>query len=218
MTERVVVGVDWDGDRRGGQWVCVALDAQKPLVATRKTFAEVLSEFADAAVVAVDMPVGFPTGGPGRRCDLEAAALVGASRVFPTYPREVYELEAHGDGTRLCIDRGWKKINRQSHGLRQRIFEVEPHTNVVVEVHPEVSFFEMNRRTRLPSKHTWTGLMMRRRLLEAEGIAFPEFVGVDVGSCDLLDAAAVAWTARRVGHGAQTLPAKPSRGESTITY
>jgi predicted RNase H-like nuclease len=89
----------------------------------------------------------------------------------------------------------------------------------VIEVHPEVSFWAMNNGQRLLSKHTWTGFMMRQRLLAREGIRFKEEIGAEVGSADLLDAGAAAWTARRVAGGiASVLPARARRGEPTITF
>jgi predicted RNase H-like nuclease len=53
----------------------------------------------------------------------------------------------------------------------------------------------------------------RRQLLAAEGIALADDLGLagqQVGVDDVLDAAAVAWTARRVADGsARRLPAEP---------
>lgn len=163
------------------------------------------------------MPVGLPKRSPGRRADDEAAALVGKS-VFPTYPRVVYEEESHAHAVKFCKARGWPGISLQSYGLGKRIFEVEPHTQRVTEVHPEVSFWAMNGFQRPPSKDTWNGLQIRRRLLRDEGIRFPEQLDLTVGSIDLLDAAAAAWSARRVRRDAKTLPDDPAPGEPTITY
>lgn len=63
------------------------------------------------------------------------------------------------------------------------------------------------------SKKTWAGLEHRRRLLAENGIRFPADLG-DAGRQaapdDILDAAAVAWTAARAAAGtAQPLPDPP---------
>ncbi len=51
-------------------------------------------------------------------------------------------------------------------------------------------------------KRTWNGLMERRRLLAAAGIELPaDLPGCDAGADDVLDAAAVAWTAARKARG-----------------
>ena len=81
----------------------------------------------------------------------------------------------------------------------------------VVEVHPEVSFAEMGGRPVAWSKRTWRGQHERRRLLAAHGLAVPDELGPlgEVSPADdILDAAAVAWTALRVARGqAFSLPA-----------
>jgi predicted RNase H-like nuclease len=63
------------------------------------------------------------------------------------------------------------------------------------------------------SKKTWAGLHKRLQLLDAEGIA----LGADLGTAgtmavidDVLDAAAAAWTARRIAEDvAVSLPSTP---------
>ena len=64
------------------------------------------------------------------------------------------------------------------------------------------------------SKSTWAGAVTRRRLLAAQGIELPGDLGLagqQVGVDDVLDAAAVAWTARRFAAGCSPLPAARAR-------
>ena len=65
------------------------------------------------------------------------------------------------------------------------------------------------------SKSTWAGAVRRRQLLAARGIDLDGdlgLAGLRVGVDDVLDAAAVAWTARRIADGcARRLPAEPER-------
>ncbi len=192
-----VVGVD---GCRGG-WVAVVLDRGRfDGFAVCPTFAAVLERLPDAEVFGVDVPIGLP-GRPGRKADRAAAALLGgrASTVFETFPRMVYRGPTYEAARDLCVERGWRKISRQSYGLGPRILEVgrrrrDPR---IIEVHPELSFLQMARHA-LASKHTWDGFFQRRRLLAAQGVDIPERLD-RAPLVDVLDAAAAAWSAARYG-------------------
>ncbi|HKY64927.1 MAG TPA: DUF429 domain-containing protein, partial [Acidimicrobiales bacterium] len=60
---------------------------------------------------------------------------------------------------------------------------------------------------------TWAGAAARRAAMAAEGIVVPDDIGpagLVAGSDDVLDAAAVAWTARRIAAGtARCFPDPP---------
>ncbi len=83
----------------------------------------------------------------------------------------------------------------------------------VVEVHPELSFAAMAGTPLRSRKNTWAGAVQRRTLLAQAGIVLDGDLGVAgerAGVDDVLDAAAAAWTARRVSHGcARCLPPTP---------
>ena len=73
----------------------------------------------------------------------------------------------------------------------------------VREVHPEVSFSLLAGAPILASKATWAGLEARRAVLATAGIVVPADLG-DAGRAgpdDVLDAAVVAWSARRIARG-----------------
>ncbi len=79
----------------------------------------------------------------------------------------------------------------------------------IVEVHPEASFRELAGEPLKHSKKTWNGMMQRMRLLEKAGINIPAELGEigRVGVDDVLDAAAIAWTANRYANNrARSLP------------
>lgn len=65
-------------------------------------------------------------------------------------------------------------------------------------------------------KRTWNGLAQRRACLERAGIKLPDQLkrGGLAGADDVLDAAAAAWSAWRIGTGAaaRTLPDPPQEG------
>lgn len=212
-----VVGVDWAGKK----WACVVFDGSSAHVVGLRTLREVVEAFADTTdCVGVDIPIGLPTDGAGRRADNEARKLVRASTVFQTFPRDIYGCGSHAEAVELCHSRGWPGPSRQSFGIWKCMREVEPFANDSFEVHPEVSFWQMNGRAKLgASKHTWNGFFERRALLEARGLHLPEGIAEELPPVDVLDAAAVAWTAWRIANNQHsTLPEHPEPGESTISY
>jgi predicted RNase H-like nuclease len=82
----------------------------------------------------------------------------------------------------------------------------------VVEAHPELCFAALAGAPLPERKHSWAGAVRRRALLAAAGIEVPDDLGPAgaVPVDDVLDAAAVAWTAARVAAGAaRSLPDPP---------
>ena len=77
-------------------------------------------------------------------------------------------------------------------------------------MHPELSFAELAGAPLAETKHSAAGRARRRALLAAAGIALPE--RVRAAEDDLLDAAAVAWSALRIASGtARVLPDPPAQ-------
>ena len=115
-------------------------------------------------------------------------------------------------------------ISRQAFNLRDKILQVDRWLPTalcpVVEVHPELSFGEMAGAPLADSKSTWAGAVTRHRLLAAQGIELClndlGLAGQQVGVDDVLDATAVAWTARRFA-AAQHAACRPSQSASAIT-
>ncbi|HEX6577253.1 MAG TPA: DUF429 domain-containing protein [Jiangellaceae bacterium] len=193
-----VAGVD---GAKGG-WVAILLDdgrfAGDRLLQPIETTWEAL---ADAQVIAIDIPIGY---GP-READTAARALLSgaASTVFSTPTREALE-RPFGPGL---------GVSAQAHALGPRI----KHVTVVAErdiriyeVHPEVSFRAMNAwRPLSHRKKSAGGALERIALLGSQGIALDHLD--EAGSVpldDVLDAAAAAWTANRIGlRTAEAVPA-----------
>lgn len=200
-----VTGID--GYPRG--WVAVDLDAEGK---ARARASRLLGDLVDpdAAVVAVDIPIGIPEEGR-RSADLEARRFVGGRRsaVFFTPPRAVLEAETYEEARQVAVVATGKSISSQSYALRGHILEADPLARAdprIVEVHPEVSFCELAGEPLRSSKHTPEGLRERRALLEAAGLVLPERPR-GVPEADLLDAAVAAWSAARYARGeAQPLP------------
>ena len=82
-----------------------------------------------------------------------------------------------------------------------------------MEAHPELSFAQLAGAPLAVRKSTWAGAEARRALLAEAGITLAGDLGLpgeQAGVDDVLDAAAAAWTARRVSQGrARCLPDPP---------
>lgn len=218
-----VVGVD---ACRGG-WLGLALTAAGP--APPRVFGgmvELLTELAEAQVVAVDIPIGLPGPGGVRPADRAAARFVGPRRssVFLTPPREVLAAPDYGEARRLARRLWVQGVSAQAYALRRRILEVEPLAERdprLREVHPEVSFRALAGAPLPHPKRSPEGARLRQALLASAGIR------VSVNGLpprtephDLLDAAAAAWSARRIALGlAGALPEEPPQdGSGRIWY
>lgn len=174
------------------------------------TFAAALERLDDAAAIGVDIPIGLPElGGEPRAADAAAREFVGPRRssVFPTPPREALLAATYADARVLV-----PSLSAQSYALRQKILDVDAKlSDRVFEVHPEVTFTHLAGAPLPHAKRTWNGMLERRRLLAGAGIAIPDSLPAGAAPADdLLDAAAVAWTAARVARGeARALPSNP---------
>ena len=181
--------------------------------------------------MAVDTPIGFPAG-YGRRAEHDAKTFLGIRRnsVFLTFPRCVYETDDYGVAKTRATQLTGKAVNKQSFGLRKRMFEAEALARDdprIIEVHPEVSFRELAGGSLDHAKTTWKGFALRRRLLLGQGIEIPDELAsgsldaratADPGCAtpdDVLDAAVAGWTAYRKATGdARRFPARADAGSS----
>ena len=127
-------------------WIAVAMAADGIARAHfLPTISAVESEIPDALVIAIDIPIGFPTTG-NREADLSARAVLGRRRssLFLTPSLAVLEAETHAIATALAVELTGQGISRQSYGLRAKIFEVAQWVSgapcPVHEAHHEVSF------------------------------------------------------------------------------
>ncbi len=186
--------------------------------------AELAVRFPAAKVIAVDIPLGFPEAGP-RRADAAARARLGPrkSSVFPVPPRAALEAEDYGRANALCRSLTGKGLSKQSYNLRDKVLEANAlwaTERRLHEVHPEMSFLALNGGPVPHYKKSWNGLELRRRLLLAAGIEIPP--GLDFGKAgadDVLDAAAVAWSARRIARGkGEHVPEDAADGEPVIWF
>lgn len=205
------IGIDAAG-RHG--WVGVVIDDEgfvaahvaasvSALVAEAETTAG-----APLAAIGVDIPIGL-VDGPKRTADVAARAYVGPRRssVFPAPHPAVVGLDDYDEVNRTLRSLGLPAASRQAFGLYGRIREVaalaaDPR---VLEVFPEASFRAMGESLVVSAKKTWNGAADRIARLAGTrpSIVVPADLGAagQVPADDVVDAAAVAWSARRWATG-----------------
>lgn len=214
--ESLVLGIDGCP----GGWVVVAGDErtnEAPLVFGQ--FEQIIERHPDAAVMAVDIPIGLPTRQDiHREADGAARAVLGKRRVtvFMTWPREVLMAPTYPAAKQIAQEMTGKKCTFQSYGMARRILEVDAlldrHPGIH-EIHPEVCFWAMNSQRPVESKKREpNGQEERKRLLASNGMPVQEgwlkVRGADPD--DVLDAMAALWSARRIARGeALALPPQP---------
>ncbi|QZY29547.1 DUF429 domain-containing protein [Nocardioides coralli] len=216
MSRRVVLGVD--GCRAG--WVGALLVGSEVKVLVEPditTLVATAGRTHPPAVVGIDIPIGLPDDGP-RVADVAARRELPVGRkssVFPTPVRAAVASASHPEANAAQRAATGKGLSVQGFHLCAKIAEVDRWVRLgpevpVLEVHPEVSFAAMGADT-VPSKRTAAGRAVRLAALRGAGITPPARLdGPGHGADDLLDACAVAWTARRHLTGAsRSLPADP---------
>ena len=216
---RDLVGAVLGVDACKAGWVGVLLSggtATVHVAATVRDLVQAADVEAWAEVVAIDIPIGLPDAGQ-RAADQLARRRVGprAPSVFTTATRAALLAATHAEA--VAVNRGLtgSGLSIQAYGLRTKILEVDAWVRTagrtVIEVHPEVSFAELNGGHLSTAKSTAEGLEQRRAALRRQGIALPDPLRRPrVGADDVLDAAAAAWTARHYAAGeASSLPDPP---------
>ncbi len=176
----------------------------------------------DAGAVAIDIPIGLPTGSESRQADTTARKALGERRssVFRTPIREALEASTYAVGNAISKARTGKGMSSQAFALGPKILEVDewiPKAPCpIFEIHPEVSFAEMLGAPAEFYKKTVAGALERRQGLQRAGIAVDHLLAQRVPRVhddDILDAAAAAWSAARLRDGsARSFPDPPEVG------
>jgi predicted RNase H-like nuclease len=176
-----------------------------------------LAGLALDGVTGIDMPLGLLAAG-WRTADLLARRALGrrGSCVFAIPPRPVWEQPTHANANQSCRELTGRGMSIQAWGLRGKLLEADEFRRAAAapplyEVHPELSFAALAGGAPVAdSKHTPSGRAIRRALLARAGIALPPRVP-GAAEDDLLDAAAVAWSAGRVAAGAAVTLSDPAQ-------
>ena len=234
MTSSPVAGID---GCRGG-WVAVLWDGNAASIHSSATLSDLCRILDDRArtslisegpdrgddsvipVIGIDMPIGLPDRG-ARRADRLAQKALGAraASIFVTPTRNASSLATQQQVSARNKELDGPGVSIQAFNILPKVREVDDFirsglvTSTVVEVHPEVSFQLLNGAPLEHSKRTTAGVHERQQLLAQAGLVVdpsreirPRLVGID----DVLDAAVVAWSARRVDEGlAVSMPDPP---------
>jgi predicted RNase H-like nuclease len=169
-------------------------------------------------VVAIDIPIGLPDDRP-RLTDRLARLRLPAGRkssVFPTPARAAVAHTTQPDASAANREALGVGLSIQAFHLVPKILDVDAFVRgrppvTVLEVHPEVSFAEIDPACVVRSKISSEGRSARTAALRGAGLEPPAYrPGQGYAPDDLLDACAVAWTARRYATGsAYSLPDPP---------
>jgi predicted RNase H-like nuclease len=206
-----IVGVD--ACKSG--WIAVVLRGESVSATHLKRIDGLEAAIPDAEVIAIDIPIGLPTAGR-RLADIDAKKTLGkrGSTLFVVPVRAALEAPTHSEATRLSRELSGFGISQQSYALAPKILEVEgwllSAPCSVWEVHPELSFAELNGSVMTSSKKSWAGMMQRRELLIRAVIDLDHVTGdasERAATDDMLDAAVAAWSGKRMLEGhARSIP------------
>lgn len=207
-----VLGVD--GCKVGWVGVLWQLDAAEVLIAL--DLETLIAQAGDVDAVAIDIPIGLVDGTDRSPEALARARLPGrASTVFNAPALAALDAQSYPEANAANRASVGKGLSRQTYSLLPKIVDAHHYVSArpatpLIEAHPELCFATMNGSVVREPKKTTAGEAIRRRLLLDAGIDVPTGRVRGAASDDVLDAAAVAWTARRFVDGtAERLPRKP---------
>ncbi len=204
-----VLGVD---GCKGG-WVGVVLDDEgEPTAAVAKDISELVGFAGNIDVIGIDIPIHL-NDDSDRPCDTAARRALSphGSRVFNAPVSAVLHCASYAEANEVSLAALGKKISKQTWNLVPKIAEIDEWLPAApcpaYEIHPELSFAAMHGQVIGLSKKTREGAALRALTLAQHGIGVPTELRA---SDDLLDACAVAWSARRLARGEATcLPDPP---------
>jgi predicted RNase H-like nuclease len=183
---------------------------------------ELLADAAPGQVVGVDMPLGLLASG-WRTADQEARRRLGPRRssIFAIPPASVWQQPDYRAALAECRRLTGQGFSIQAWGLRPKLLEAGEYRRHgqqrLYEVHPELSFSGLAGAPLPEPKSRPAGQALRRSVLAAAGLDIPDDPAWRPSAADVLDAAAVAWTARRIAAGqAIALPDPPQSGEDGL--
>ncbi len=180
-------------------WPC----RETPALAVCPDFRTMLTLTADCQRVAVDIPIGIPSGKQRRLCDQEAKEFLrqhdhNPAAVFFTPPRECLTAEnasefqklhklAQGRGAGYPVWGIMKKIKEADESMTPALQET------IIEFHPELAWLRTAGQN-LSTKHGDEGFMERKKLLQKfvpdleRLLRWKDFLGRAAAHDDLLDA------------------------------
>jgi predicted RNase H-like nuclease len=179
------------------------------------SFMDVVDEKPAFSAVGLYSPIGMLDKAlqGGRTCDREARALLGFRRgatvrsapTWTAFEEDAFDPTLGLDAVTAALMPRYDEVAREMAPYRQR---------TVYEVHPELSFYQLNDDIPMQyPKRTEEGQKERRVLLESKIPGIDRLLDAEVKgatAAHLIDAAACMWTARRITSRAITrLPEDP---------
>jgi predicted RNase H-like nuclease len=218
-----------DGCRAGWVWFKVEVVSLATSVEVVDLPKLLSNRPSDLACLGIDIPIGLLDA--PRACDKAARKLLGQPRgssVFPAPCRAAVQAATYEEASAINRQKTRRGLSQQAWGISPKIRQVDDAIRPdcqqwAFEVHPEVCFWTLNqRRPMTHNKKTKDGAAERIVALRP---IFPEIERhlakrpPRVGTDDLLDAAAAAWTALRwhQGEAACVCPPECDEKELAIT-
>jgi predicted RNase H-like nuclease len=219
------VGADWSS----GSWFAVAFGpAAFDHAAVYEGVGDLWLEYEERAEqILLDVPIGLVEEGPeGRECERLAREVLGPRRssVFTPPVREATRKRRYPAAKRVNERKTGRSLSKQAFAISTAIAQVDellrelPEArDVVAEAHPEVCFRAFAGEPLEYSKTTAAGYAERMRALAEFDESAPPTVqaaaeatgGYDVTVDDVLDAVALAFTARPGPGRLRSLPPDP---------
>jgi predicted RNase H-like nuclease len=211
---------------KSASWPC----KEVPWLAVCPDFRAVLALTQDCRRVAVDIPIGIPSGKQLRLCDQEAKKFLSTNdhnhaAVFFTPPREcltakdakafqLLHARARKTGAGYPV---WGIVRKIKEADERMIPELQ---KTVIEFHPELAWLR-NARKNLSSKHTTEGISERKNVLRLlvpgleRLLRWNDFLGRAAAADDILDALIGIGVARdSVRNSTYCLPANTAEFDS----
>lgn len=208
-----MVGVD--GARAG--WIAVFETGGSIAYEVFSSPALLVQAFANASVIAVDIPIGLVESGR-RSADVLARGFVGGRRacsIFSAPVRGILDARTQAEASRRHRAIDGRGFGAQAFGILSKIRDWDAlllanwtTRERIYEVHPEVSFAALNGGVGLVAgKKTPAGKQLRSELLgrelgaEAVNGLLASVPRREAAPDDVLDALAALWSARRISGG-----------------
>lgn len=143
-----------------GEWIAFHFDGILWSGKLFKNISELYAE-ADAELILIDIPIGLRENEASERlCDLQARAVLDKrkSSVFPSPSRAALFCEDYSQASRKNQESSGRGLSKQSFSIIPKIREVDvfvqsadyfPKKKRIREVHPEICFWGLNRRSEM---------------------------------------------------------------------
>ena len=215
-------------------WFAVALDRSGSWkIGIFRTIGDFWKSFRNESIIFIDIPIGLPDCGK-RECDAQTRKILGlrAASVFPVPCREALQARSYQKACQINSRLLGVKLSIQTWNISAKIREVDNLLRLdqdarqrMRESHPELCFWALaGRHAMSHPKKTVPGFKERYGKLENNcpqtgaivRQSLAQFMRKDLAKDDILDAIALAVSARLSLRSIRTLPSNPSRDQQGL--